>query len=214
MYFHGFVVFSEEIFPDPSKLYTVRTFPVPKSLKDVRSFLRLCNYYRRFVKDFAKIASPLNRLMRKHGTVQLKARLLQLLMALNVTSHILLVKKFYVHTDHGSLSWLRNVKDPTGRLARWALALQQFDFEIHHCPGVQNGVADALSRRTYGSSMLPNAVPLSLPVTVIDHPCPSSVPLRTLQRQDANLYDIIAYLEHEDLPSTDVKARSLLLSIG
>ena len=123
-------------------------------------------------------------------------------------------KKFYVHTDHGSLSWLGNVKDPTGRLARWALALQQFDFEIHHRPGVQNGAADALSRRTYGSSMLPNAVPLSLPVTVIDHPCPSSVPLRTLQRQDANLYDIIAYLEHEDLPSTDVKARSLLLSIG
>jgi len=31
----------------------------------VRSFLGLCNYYRRFVKDFAKIASPLNRLTRK-----------------------------------------------------------------------------------------------------------------------------------------------------
>ena len=106
-----------------------------------------------------------------------------------------------------------NVKDPTGRLARWALTLQQYDFEIHHRPGVQNGAADALSRRTYGSSKLPNDVPLSLPVPVIDHPCPPSVPLRTLQRQDADLYDIIAYLEHEDLPSTDVKARSLLLSI-
>ena len=63
--FLGFVVSSEGILPDPSKLDAVRTFPVPKSVKDVRSFLGLCNYYRRFVKDFAKIASPLNRLTRK-----------------------------------------------------------------------------------------------------------------------------------------------------
>ena len=63
--FLGFVVSSEGILPDPSKLDTVRTFPVPKFVKDVRSFLGLCNYYRRFVKDFAKIASPLNRLTRK-----------------------------------------------------------------------------------------------------------------------------------------------------
>ena len=59
--------------------------------------------------------------------------------------------KFYVHTDHGSLAWLMKVKDPTGRLARWALQLQQYDFEIIHRPGVQNGAADALSRRCYPS---------------------------------------------------------------
>jgi len=38
---------------------------VPKSIKDVQKFLGLANYYRQFVKDFAKIAKPLHEMMRK-----------------------------------------------------------------------------------------------------------------------------------------------------
>jgi len=40
-------------------------WPVPKSVKDVQKFLWLANYYRRFVKDFAKIARLLHEMMRK-----------------------------------------------------------------------------------------------------------------------------------------------------
>ena len=40
-------------------------FPVPKSLKDVLSFIGLCSYYRRFIKDFAGIAKPLTNLTKK-----------------------------------------------------------------------------------------------------------------------------------------------------
>lgn len=43
----------------------MRDFPRPHNVKTVRSFLGISNYYRRFVKDFAKIAAPLNRLLRK-----------------------------------------------------------------------------------------------------------------------------------------------------
>lgn len=53
---------------------------------------------------------------------------------------------FTVITDHHSLIWLNNLKNPTGRLGRWALRLQQFDFEIKHRPGKDNAVPDCLSR--------------------------------------------------------------------
>ena len=44
---------------------------------------------------------------------------------------------------------LMNVKDATGRLARWSLLLQQYDFDIVYRPRKQNDNADDLSRRPY-----------------------------------------------------------------
>ena len=64
--FLGFKVSAEGIFPQKEKIEAVKSFPVPKSVKEVRSFLGLCNYYRRFVEGFAQIASPLNKLTRKN----------------------------------------------------------------------------------------------------------------------------------------------------
>jgi len=41
------------------------SWPEPKNVKDIRKFLGLANYYRRFIKNFAQVARPMNMLMRK-----------------------------------------------------------------------------------------------------------------------------------------------------
>ena len=58
----------------------------------------------------------------------------------------LLGKRFILRTDHGSLQWLFNFKDPEGQVARWLEALQEMDFEIIHRKGHSYNNADALSR--------------------------------------------------------------------
>lgn len=53
---------------------------------------------------------------------------------------------FKIVTDHASLKWLMGQKDLSGRLARWSLKLQSFDFEMAYVKGSANVVPDALSR--------------------------------------------------------------------
>ena len=61
----GHVVTPDGVMPNPEKVRVVRDFPVPKNLKELRTFMGLANYYRRFVKGFAYIANPLNALTKK-----------------------------------------------------------------------------------------------------------------------------------------------------
>ncbi|UYV63754.1 hypothetical protein LAZ67_2005513 [Cordylochernes scorpioides] len=51
--------------PDSEKVEAIKKFPVPKSVCDIQSYLGLCSYYRRFIKNFSKIAAPLQILLKK-----------------------------------------------------------------------------------------------------------------------------------------------------
>ena len=61
----GFLIDGKGVRPDPAKVQAVRDWYPPCNLADVRSFLGFANYHRRFIKNYASIASPLTRLTRK-----------------------------------------------------------------------------------------------------------------------------------------------------
>lgn len=271
----GHIVSAEGVRPNPAKISAVKEFPVPKNVKDLRAFLGLCNYYRRFVKGFAQIASPLNKLTSKHAKFSWSPdcqtafeSLKQALTSAPILSYpdfrlpfhlfvdasqtgigltlgqiidgnerviayagrdlnpaernysaterealavidgikrfqpYLQGQKFTIHTDHNALRWLMSLDDPSGRLARWSLLIQQFDFDIIHRPGVVNGNADALSRRPYDSISL----------NTLEADGFQAKQIFDFQRRDPGLSDIINYLEYDQLPHDNAKAKRILLS--
>lgn len=218
----GFVVGDGCIRTDKDKVAAVREFPEPKTPKQLRRFLGMCGWYRRFIQNYASIAAPLHECLVKErirsfslsedariSFEKLKDRLTSapvlvnpdfskrfyvqcdastlgvggVLFQLDEEGHehpiaymstklnkaqrnysvtelecyaaVLSVKKFrpYIEglpftiiTDHASLKWLMSQTELAGRLARWSLKLQAFEFHIEHRRGSQNVVPDALSR--------------------------------------------------------------------
>lgn len=61
----GHIITKDGVKPNPEKISAVQNFPVPKNPKDIKSFLGLAGYYRRFIPNFAKIVKPLTSLLHK-----------------------------------------------------------------------------------------------------------------------------------------------------
>ena len=55
----------EVISVDPSKIQAVIDWPIPRTITEIKSFIGLAGYYRRFVQDFSKIAAQLTKLTKK-----------------------------------------------------------------------------------------------------------------------------------------------------
>jgi hypothetical protein len=72
--FLGHVVGRDGIRPDPAKIEKVQNFPIPTNISQLRSALGLFSYYRKFVKDFSKIARPLFELLKKEQFFQWNER--------------------------------------------------------------------------------------------------------------------------------------------
>ena len=75
IHYLGHVIDSTGQYPDPEKIETVKNFPTPRNLTDVRSFVALGSYYRKFVPKYSLLAEPLTRLTKlnvgfKWGTEQ------------------------------------------------------------------------------------------------------------------------------------------------
>lgn len=63
--FLGHIITTEGTSPDLEKIVAVKSWPTPRNVKDVRSFLGLSGYYRRFIARYAQIAAPLTYLLKK-----------------------------------------------------------------------------------------------------------------------------------------------------
>lgn len=216
----GYIVGQGGIKASPDKIAAIVDFPVPKTPRQVRRFLGMAGWYRRFVKDFSTLATPLTNTLKKNLKFNFDDKAIEAFNSIKtqLTSTPILINpdfskqfiilcdasatgigcvlgqkdeegterpiyyfsqklnpaqrnysvtereclaavkgiqkfrayvegyRFKVITDHSSLKWLMNLKDPTGRLARWSLKLQGFDFEVEHRKGSLNVVPDALSR--------------------------------------------------------------------
>lgn len=68
--FLGHVVTNEGIKPDPKKIQAIKKYPIPKNITELQSFLGLIGYYRKFIKDFAKLAKPLTNSLKKKNNVE------------------------------------------------------------------------------------------------------------------------------------------------
>ena len=199
----GYVVSERGVSADPVKVQAVMNWPRPNNTHEVRSFIGLCSYYRRFVPGFAQLAKPLHALTEKNANfkwseerdkafqtlkdhltkapvlaysdfdksfildtdasdVAIGATLSQmvegeehpigyfsrtltgpekqycvtqreLLAVVHAASHFhpyVYGNQFAIRTDHASLQWLLNFKNPEGQMARWLQKLQQYNFTI------------------------------------------------------------------------------------
>ena len=61
----GHTISQQGLQVDPNKIYIIQKVPPPQKVRDVQIFLGLAGYYRRFIKDFSKLASPLFSLLGK-----------------------------------------------------------------------------------------------------------------------------------------------------
>lgn len=251
----GFQVKEGKILPETRNIEAVKNFPIPINKKQVRSFLGLCNFYRKFIKDFASIALPLTNLTKgktnfkwdekaekafnqlKHALISypclilpdvnkdfvlhtdasgqaigavlsqkgedgllhpisyaskrlkdaetrystFERETLAVVWGINNFRQYLYGRKFKLFCDQKSLSYALKLKD-SGRVTRWALSLQNYDFEIEHIPGKNNIPADVLSRQINSGEVVDDETSIQ--------PFPLSR-LKALQAADVKCRDIL-----------------------
>ena len=121
--------------------------------------------------------------------------------------------KFSIVTDHCALCWLMKVRNPNGRLVRWSLTLQDYEFDVEYESGRKHLDADLFSRMPVDPAPASEEIPLlalSGDAEVIS--------VRELQRQELWLQPILTHLTDPEYAgvkrSVRRKARGFLLRDG
>eukprot|EP00794_Sanderia_malayensis_P010577 gene10577-11699_t len=213
--FFGFQIGDTGLTPYPEKVKTIKEYPVPKDLTELRRFIGMISYYRRFILRFSDVASPLHRLLQKDVKFEwnnncqdsfedLKDQLISspilgfpdtnkdyvlytdasdvgigavltqkdkdgadkvisfaskafssaeknwtttekeafaVVWALQYFHPYVYGRHVLVFTDHRALQWIKGMKHPNGKLARWILKLEEYDYAVEHRPGTTTQLA-------------------------------------------------------------------------
>jgi hypothetical protein len=211
------VIGTSGVKPDGKRVEAVRNYPVPKTTRELKGFLGLAGYYRRFIPNFSRTAKPLTELLKKNtpyvwgdktdkafnilrealttepllqypdfkrqfvlttdasndaiGAVlsqgpigkdlpvayasktlnnaernypTIEKELLAIVWGCKHFRQYLYGRKFTIVTDHRPLTWIFSVKDPSSRLLRWRLKLEEYEYEAVCKKGSSNTNADSV----------------------------------------------------------------------
>nr|GEY91736.1 putative reverse transcriptase domain-containing protein [Tanacetum cinerariifolium] len=151
--FLGHIVSADGITMDPAKVEAITKWPRPKTLTEIRSFLGLAGYYRRFVEGFSCLDLPLTKLMRKGENDASKKGLGCVLMQHGKTIAYASRQLKPYKANYPTYNLELAAVELNMRQRRWLELLKDYDINIQYHLGKANVVADALSRK---SRMLEN----------------------------------------------------------
>ncbi|XP_048131619.1 uncharacterized protein LOC125314168 [Rhodamnia argentea] len=158
--FLGHVISGEGIAVDPSKIEAIMDWPRPTTITEIKSFLGLVGYYRRFVEKFSAIASPMTKLLKKdvkYEWIDKCERIFQELKHKLTTAPVLTILSgpggFEIYSDTslrglGCVLMQHGRKELNMRQCRWIELFKDYDCEILYHLGKANRVANALSRKS------------------------------------------------------------------
>nr|GEW40764.1 reverse transcriptase domain-containing protein [Tanacetum cinerariifolium] len=131
--FLGHVIDSEGVYVDPMKIAAIKNWAMPTTPTEVRQFLGLAGYYRRFIEGFSLISKPLTKLTQKNKMFEWETETEEVFQTLKQK----LCCAPILALPEGSDDFVR----------RWIELLSDYDCEIRYHPGKANVVADALSQK-------------------------------------------------------------------